>query len=58
MDELTTLITVAGNLGFAIAVAAYLLVKTNNVLHEVVKTLCELKNSIRLLAEKIEILRK
>ncbi len=58
MDDLATVITVAGNLGFAIAVATYLLIKTNNVLQEVVKTLCELKNSIRLLTEKIEILRK
>lgn len=58
MDSFTTFVATTVNLGFAVAVASYLLIRTTNIMTEVMKTLCELKNSIRLLAEKVENLKR
>jgi len=58
MDDLTTLVSLCINTGFAVCVATYLLIRTTNVMQEVIVALCDLKKSIALLAEKVENLKR
>ena len=58
MDDLTTLVSLSINTGFAVCVATYLLVRTTNVMQEVIVALCDLKKSIALLAERVDNLKR